>query len=221
MNKYKFNIFEINYQDMDNDYANLLIQKLKDNYKKIMNYFNLNNIKREVIITIWNDKDNYRNYFNEKYNYIVPEWEIARSINSKKETTINIISYRESLNCKGHNNDSLENNLKVIIHEFVHICHFEYNSHNKQPIWLAEALATNLSNQYNNIELKITAELKDIIEGTANYKDYYLMGKYLIDNYPKEYILELSKNSNLLEKETPNIYNETKKYFNKKESITK
>ena len=40
--------------------------------------------------------------------------------------------------------------------------------------------------------LEITSER--IINGQASYINYYTMGKYLLDNYPKEYILELAKN---------------------------
>lgn len=189
MNKYKFDDFEINYPEIDKEYAQLVIDKLKNNYKRIMNFYNIDKIKNKIIITIWNNKNNYNKFFKEKYNYLVADWEIGRAINNQKETTINIITYKESLNCKGHNKDTLDNNLKLIIHEFVHICHFEYNNHQKQLIWLSEALATNLSNQYSKIEQIINTELKDIIEGKANYKDYYLMGKYLINNYSKEYIL--------------------------------
>lgn len=43
------------------------------------------------------------------------------------------------------------------------------------------------------------------------------MGKYLLDNYDKNYILELSKNKDLLEKETEKIFIHTVEYVRTKQ----
>ena len=47
------------------------------------------------------------------------------------------------------------------------------------------------------------------------------MGKYLLDNYDKNYILELSKNKDLLEKETEKIFIHTVEYVRTKQSKLK
>lgn len=44
------------------------------------------------------------------------------------------------------------------------------------------------------------------------------MGKYLIDNCDKNYILELAKNKELLEKDTANIYDQVSNYASKKDN---
>ena len=83
--------------------------------------------------------------------------------------------------------------------------------------WFSEALATNLSNQYEN--LYFNCSLNDILDGKANYINYYSMGKYLIDNCDKNYILELAKNKELLERDTANIYDQTLSYVSKKDIV--
>lgn len=48
-------------------------------------------------------------------------------------------------------------------------------------------------------------------ETPTNYGNYYLLGKYLLENYDKSQVLELAKNKDLLEKSTEDIYNNTLK----------
>ena len=213
-----FDIFEIEYTNIDLEYIDELINYLKNNYKRIMVFFGIKTFKEKIKIKIWNNVEEYRNYFNtiyKKYGYnkTVPSWEMAR-VFTDTSPKIFLISYKESLKCKGHQKDDLNKYLKVILHEFVHTCQFEFNNHNESLTWLNEALATTLSHQYDNYPLTLDVSLDSIINGQASYINYYTMGKYLINNYSKEYILELAKNRELLTKDTSKIYEETLLYIN-------
>ncbi len=215
-----FKNFEIKYTDKDEKYIQLIIQKLKNNYLNIINFFNLEKIDTTILIKFWDNLMDYRNFFNEKMkkqNKTVAEWEVARSTNNSKEHRIELLCLEESRKCRGHHNDTVETLIKVSIHEFVHTCHFIYNENKDSMTWFAEALATNLSNQYE--ELCFDCSLDDILNGKANYINYYSMGRYLIDNCDKEYILELAKNIELLKNETTNIYYQTLEYVSKKRSL--
>lgn len=211
--KIAFEHFDIEYTKKDEEYIDLVIQKLKEKNIEIMSFFNLENLSRNIQIKFWNSLEEYRNFFNErmkKYNKKVNDWEVGRATNNQKECRIDLLCLSERKRCQGHAEDTIDNLLKLVIHEFTHICTLEYNNHQESMIWFLEALATNLSNQFDNSN--INCSLEDILAGKAYYSNYYAMGKYLLDNYDKDYILELAKNKKLLEKETKNIYNSLVKY---------
>ncbi len=220
--KINFAHFDIEYTKKDEEYIELVVQKLKEKNLEIMSFFNLEKLSKNIQIKFWDSLEEYRDYFNErikKYNKKVQDWEVGRSINDQKECRIELLCLSERKKCKGHAEDTIDDLLKVTIHEFTHICHFEYNNHHPTMTWFTEALATNLSNQYDTIN--INCSLEDILEGKAYYIHYYTMGKYLLDNYDKNYILELAKNKDLLEKETENIFINTVEYVKTKQAKIK
>lgn len=199
--------FDIEYTKKDEKYIDLVIEELKEKNIEIMSFFNLEKLSRKIQIKFWSSLKEYRDFFNkrmEKYNKKVNDWEVGRATNNQKECRIDLLCLSERKKCKGHAEDTIDNLLKVTIHEFTHICHFEYSNRLPSMTWFLEALATNLSNQYDNLD--INCSLEDILEGKAHYSNYYAMGKYLLDNYDRSYILELAKNKDLLESETEKIF---------------
>lgn len=209
--KKRFCIFEIEYTESDSEYIDFLISEIQDKYLGIMDFFDISKLNHIVTIKIWNNLEKYRDYFS-KMNKSIPNWEVARATINKNEARIDLMCLKERMKCEGHQNDKLDNLLKVIVHEFVHICHMTFNDYNATMIWFGEGLATNLSNQFKKME--INCSLDDIIYGNAKYINYYSMVKYLLDNYSKEYILMLSKNKKLLENITNDIYYKTIDYIN-------
>ena len=208
----EFDIFKIEYTKDDLDYIDNLVNYLKNNYKDIMNFFNLKEFNKKIEIKLWNDINLYRNNMSDKYNVKIPNWEVGRGYRGKKGIYIDLLSFNECKKAKGHNNDKLEYLFSVLIHEFVHVCQFEYNDSTPTLTWFNEGLATNLSGQYKNCPYIITSSLQDILNAKSNYNNFYLMGKYLLNNYDKEYTLKLAKDKELLIKDTPKIYKETLKY---------
>ena len=94
-----------------------------------MDFFDINKLDHIVTIKIWNNLEKYRDYFS-KMNKIIPDWEVARATINKNEYCIDLMSLKERIKCKGHENDNLDNLLKAIVHEFVHICHMTFNDYN-------------------------------------------------------------------------------------------
>lgn len=215
MKKIVFDCFEIFYSNKDEKYIELLTQNLKNNYLSIMNFFNIKKFERKIIIKLWDNINDYRMFFNEKmkkHKIKVKEWEVGRSTNNPRENRIDLLCLEERKKCRGHQDDNINHMIKVCIHEFVHTCHFTYNNYTESMTWFSEALATSLSNQYGDLNF-IDCKLNDILNGTATYFNYYSMGNYLLNNYSKEYILELAKNKDLLEKNTPTIFFEALNYL--------
>lgn len=176
-----------------------------------MDFFDISKLNHIVTIKIWNNLEKYRDYFS-KMNKSIPNWEVARATINKNEARIDLMCLKERMKCEGHQNDKLDNLLKVIVHEFVHICHMTFNDYNATMIWLGEGLATNLSNQFKKME--INCPLDDVIQGKAKYINYYSMVKYLLDSFGKDYVLKLSKDKYLLERATNDIYYKTIDYIN-------
>ena len=210
--------FEIHYTNKDSDYIKDVINGLEDKYREIMNFFGIRHFKKKLIINIWDSCDKYREYYNKKmkpYNKEVGDWEVGRSIYNKDEFRIDVIGVEEARKCKGHDNYSLDNFIKVIIHEFVHSCHFQYRGNNDVITWIAEALATNLSNQYDNLPIYLDVSFDDIMNKQVNYCNYYAMGNYLLNACSCEYVLKLAKDDEFLKKESRKVYDDTLLYLEK------
>ena len=55
--------------------------------------------------------------------------------------------------------------------------------------------------------------LDDILKSNDCYFGWYLMVKYIIENYGKEYYLRLISDNKLAISETPILYYESKRYY--------
>jgi predicted metalloprotease with PDZ domain len=140
--------FDIEYTDADIEYIRFMIDSLLSKQDEIMSFFGITRLDKKVKIKMWDNLYEYRKYVNgmlKELNTTVPDWETARSTNNKNESRIDITSYKERLKCKGHQDDKLENIVKVPIHEFVHTCHSQYKNYERGLTWYSEALATILS----------------------------------------------------------------------------
>lgn len=161
----------------------------------------------------------YEKYINSEMKRIfnventMEDWEVGRAITTKTESQIHILSYQERIKRKGHQYDKIDDLIKVVQHEFVHTCHEQFKNYKDTLTWINEALATILSNQYDDITPVLDCTLDELLNGKVNYVRYNTLGKYLFENYDKKYILELAKNNELLKQKTPIIFEEAKKWI--------
>ena len=113
-----------------------------------------------------------------------------------------------------HKNFTLEDFKKSILHELTHICHHELTDGNNQPCytWLAEGLATNLSGQKYYSEIQCTYEemIYNFYNVKNSYSIAYQMVKYMLENYNKEFVLNLISNYDELNKIAPILFEEIK-----------
>lgn len=209
---YKYKQLELEYTKDDLEYIKDFKKEIEEYYDSLLSFFNLDKLNRDINMKLWNNIDEFRTFFKEKTGKEVPLWEVGRTSSSGNVSRIDILSFKEFIKCQGHEECSFNDLIKVGIHELVHFIQFDYNNHKDVMTWLSEALATNLSGQYDNKEVYMYSSLDEIIKGKSNYKNYYLMGKYLLNNYDKEYILSLLNDNELLKKETPRLFKETMEY---------
>lgn len=127
---------------------------------------------------------------------------------------INLLEISEARKSKEHEDMEIDEFVKCILHEFVHSCQQELNSNSNGTSWYWEALATNLSKQdYSSVSLENCdfEKLKSDFNGTKNgYNFAYTLGKYMLENYSKEKLLEYVKNPNLLKQDADDIFETVK-----------
>lgn len=209
LKRYNGEFYIMEYEETEEKNLKLFVDVLNKNYQEIINFFNLKKLEKKIIIKLWNNVNNFRNYNKNKLNFDEQEWIVARTHYNDME--IDILTLEERRKCKGHNNDNIDTLLKCLIHEFVHICHLNYSANTLK--WYGETLAVILSKQYNNCELHIDCTLDELLNKNINYINYYTIGKYLFDTYDRKYILELLRDKKLLEEQTPIIYEKAKLYI--------
>ena len=198
--------------DKDIDYIADLIKKLEQEVDRILNFFELKNLKKKKKIKIWTSRKAYQTHL-EKYVPKYYEWMNADTFDGN----INLLSIEECRKTREHSDITLEEFLENIIHEFVHSCQQEINPDSKNVEWFWEALATNLGNPFDyTIDLKFNEDqlINDFNSVPNNYEIAFTIGKYLLENYSHEDIMRYVRNPEILRKDARNIFNEAKDRVN-------
>lgn len=202
-----------------------LIETLEQKSQDIMDFFGLKKLNKKVIVKFYYSIEGYKAHlipYLEEMKETYHEWMIADTM----DDNINMLELSLCRQLNSHKDETIKDQMENILHEFAHICHHELlgenNSHGH--IWFSEALATNLSGQdYNENEIICNYDqLKNDFTNTQNnYSTSYLMGKYMLSNYGKDFVLKLIKNWWLLDEFAPKLFEETKIYYNQKQKKEK
>ena len=191
-----------------NDAISDIIDALDKKCEQVVSYLEIKSFGDKVSTIIYNDLNSFREKYIEGSNYYksiddVPEWICGFS----RDNYICVLSFSELHKLKAHANDTMSNYLNFLTHEFIHACHTRLNPDDNVP-WVSEGLATNLSNQYDDKKntFKIDVTREDIRNRNCNYSNYYLMFKYVLDNYDKEFVLKLLSDYDLQESITDDVY---------------
>ena len=191
-----------NFQKEDEDLIEALSNFLDKNAQRIYDFFEMTP-KEKVVINIIPTKKEYDNFIRETRrldaDYCVPRWMIGTcqdgvitylSLNDFKNTSH---SFDDDKCC-----EALDYYKKTILHEYVHYVNECFNkAHNCQDTekYLQEGIATYLSGQYDDKLLSLNATKEQLLnEDEYFYDDYYLITKYLVNNYDKSLVLEAFKN---------------------------
>ena len=203
---YKEDWFEIRYNECDTNYINFLIGYFNSEKEKIFKFFDINRLSKRLIIIIYDDVSKYKDYRNNN----ISETSVGNMDFDDNNYYLNILSYKEIIKRKGHENDNLEYMYKLLIHEFVHICHEEIGTYKQSLIWVKEGIAIILSKQYEGLDYKLSnCNLNDLINNKRLwYINYYTLMNYALKKYGIDYLKKLVFESKFAEKETDKIYNE-------------
>lgn len=199
---------------VDIDYYDEMVDYIVVNGKRIFDFFGLHNLQEKCTIKIM-DYESFREYlikcYGKVYGYI-------RGTTDGKTKTIRILNLEDQRKYTTHKNATMEETLKMLLHEIVHICHATINDDYNQTIWFREGIATNLSGQkYDVIDLTdcdFEVLKNDFLNfGSGNYDAAYTIVNYMLNNYNREELLKLIRDSDYLRRKSNEIFEEAKIFF--------
>lgn len=200
----KFAIFS--YKKCDEDLIDILSNYIEEKAKIAFKFFEVNPPKNKVKIKIVSSKKEYDDYyikmFNLPANTKLKGWMIGNfnfeknqitylSLHDFKNTThsLNNVSFDEAIDYYK----------KTILHEFVHyvngLFRLKYNCGYPEK-YLREGIATYLSGQNENAIPNFDFSLDEVLDANNNnYNAYYLLTKYFVENYSKDFVLNIFQSS--------------------------
>ena len=187
------------YNNTSSNEINEVILYFQDNYEYVMHFFDKSSLNKPLVITIWDDKDEFKKEMS-KLSGIeeIPDWAIGMA-DSKKDNKINRIdclSLKKIREIPYHSGKFIDDMGKLVIHEFVHICHDEFSNYNETiPTWVQEGVAVYLSRQHENSELTVSLEeIKN--DDMVPYDNYRYVFDKVVSNCSKEEIFSLLNGQN-------------------------
>lgn len=219
---FKNAIFEYDKEDEDLilDLNNYIDEHVDEIY-----YFFGNDVEREIpYIRIIRTKEEFdklcRKYYEIYDNQPIPNWLIGFT-NNDGIFYLSINDYKSTSHAfkKEDYEENLDYYKKTIVHEYIHFVNILFcKKHNCYYTikYLSEGVAQVLSKQNEKEKLKFVCSLDDLLNGTNCYNGWYLVFKYIINNYPQEFILELFKDDIKAQELITNIYDDIKKYYKEK-----
>lgn len=213
MQKTILNNITINYTNKDFEYISNVISNIETNGQNILDFFNLKKLDKPTFIYFYDNIEIFKEKAktrNDTGN--VPSWLCGWALTFDNQYEVHVLSYEEYIKTDSHENDTIEDIIKLVLHEFTHNCYDCYlhtQTHEaKAMMWLEEGLATNLSNQRSEVE--ITCSLNNLLnQEQVAYSNYFTIVKYLITNFNHDYILNLIQSYEKQIEQLPNIYNQT------------
>ena len=200
----KTKYMNIEYSDKDSMYINELISGLGNISQEIVDFFDIQEIKVNVIL--FDSVEKFRKKFREIFCYQCNDWTCG-FVSKQNGNIIYTLSLEEYRKTKYHELHNIDDLIYLILHEFVHSCHNQY-SKNHLYVWLAEGLATYLSHQYDKYQVsELNCKLDNLINGGVSYGNYYIMFKYTYEKYGIDYIKKMIKNEQFMIEQTPFLYN--------------
>lgn len=220
----------INFQENDENLIEVIANYLEENAGRVYDFFEVEKVEKAVIDIIPTKKEldsfirTSRNLPNDSE---VPSWLIG-TCNKGVITYLSLNDYQNTSHTFSPDKyqEKLEYYKKTILHEYVHFVNELFNKQNDCSPTIKcflEGIATYLSKQKENekIEFDFTLERLCPTKRFARcYDGWYLITKYLVENYDKKFVLELFQSSRqsreFLEEE---LYPKARKFYTKEELI--
>ena len=211
-----------NYDVDDSFLIDELSTFINDNKNRICNFFNIDIDNYKPIINIISKKEELDNIYR-KDNSLnitddVPKWLIGLKSSNMEIYYLSINDYNNTTHAFKKEDYAIHFDMykKTLLHEYIHyINHMFCKKNNCQYSikCLSEGIAQYLSNQNNNTKFDFNYNLEDIINSNNCYEGWYLVTKYIIENYTHEFFLELLKNKDDAEQFIRNSYKEIENYY--------
>ena len=193
----------IEYTDKDLEYIDDICKEIDSKSQIIIDFFEIGNFDNKVQVKLFSDINEFRRFHQEVYGFEPKNWLCGFRLDYNVYT-LSLSEYRK---CYSHEDTTILDLIKLILHEFTHVIHFMKNK-KCNYIWLGEGLATYLSGQYSDAS-SINCTYDELLNG-CSYTNYKVMFEYVLNNYGKEYVLKLIDDEEFLNKETKRLYEEVK-----------
>ena len=188
-----------------------ILSYINQKLPKLLDFFHISYLDHTLEIFVYEDLLTFKNNYQKQTNKEYKDW--ICGFQGKNE--IHLLDYQNYLLTEGHQNQTKEDYLKLIIHEIIHDLHLQYNRyHGNEPrtfLYLTEGIASFLSEQYPNPKFNNRIPVEAFLNNeVVNYENYAYIIKYLIENYEHEYLLKLISNERFARKETTKIIHNIK-----------
>ena len=195
-------------------YFDDIVNFVSKNEKDILDFFKLKKLPQKFNIIIMN-YDDFKDVQIKAYGKVI---DYVRGITNRNIHTIMILTIEDQLKYTTHKNATLDDTLKMILHEVVHACHSVVAKFFYQTAWLQEGLATNLANQnYYLMDLsECDFELlkNDFMNYSKNnYAFAYTIVNFILNNYDKEIVYKLITDTNYLKDNDNRLFEEAKQHM--------
>ena len=149
---YETDIYSIEYDAKSEKLVQSMNEALSQNFQRILDFWGIEKLANHVNIKIYSEMDDWIKFYEEKSGSKYQDYIVGCA----DGPNIYVLAFDEYKKTQQHKNDSLEDFQKIVIHEFVHICHNQLiTDPEKTSFIMGEGLATYLAGQGYNHDIKI------------------------------------------------------------------
>ena len=149
---YETDIYSIEYDAKSEKLVQSMNEALLQNFQRILDFWGIEKLAAHVNIKIYSEMDDWIKFYEEKSGSKYQDYVVGCA----DGPNIYVLAFDEYKKTQQHKNDSLEDFQKIVIHEFVHICHNQLiTDPEKTSFIMGEGLATYLAGQGYNHDIKI------------------------------------------------------------------
>ena len=198
--------------DLELDYFFEVVNYIKENENRILDFFDLDRLPNKVTILILSYEP-FKNFIISKYGEIL---DYVSGDSDSKTNTIRILNVEDQIKYTRHKNTDIDKIKKTAIHEIVHQCHHLYHNDYRQTTWFSEGLAKNLARQENKTVVLSDCDFNQLKNDFRHYDGNYayasIIVNYILNNYSKEEIKKLYSDPDYLRNNADRLFNEAKEF---------
>lgn len=192
-------------------YFDYIVNYLNEHEKDILSFFEIEQLENPCKIEIMN-WDEFEKYQIENTGKVV---EYRRGMTDINSNSIKILLLEDQIIHTTHKNATLEDTLKTVLHEFVHVCHASVQKYDRKLTWFFEGIATNLAKNNYEIDDLSNCDFNLLMNdfknfGNGSYRYSYTIVNYILNNYNTKEIFRLIHDTNYLLENSYNIFEEVK-----------
>ena len=190
---YETDIYSIEYDAKSEKLVQSMNEALSQNFQRILDFWGIEKLANHVNIKIYSEMDDWIKFYEEKSGSKYQDYVVGCA----DGPNIYVLAFDEYKKTQQHKNDSLEDFQKIVIHEFVHICHNQLiTDPEKTSFIMGEGLATYLADQGYNHDIKIDYPKYSLFSNDlfSLTNDLYSLSqkivRQLVEKVPHEKIIE-------------------------------